>query len=207
MDSKEAFLSAKILVDFVRDFTSLSEQQLIAIRKRMEQTVEDIMQSVHQLSSKADSRVEQASSVLKKDEETDGFKTEKVDSSSAGDKDKANLEDMLRRSGGVFSKHMEALSSIDGDVNDVIGKVIGAVSMDDVMAQRLAHVTDSINLFRRGLAKVVTNFGDFNTQKKVKALRNEILTEVYRSYTAEEEKVIFHKIFGQPKTSSGKKVS
>ena len=34
---------------------------------------------------------------------------------------------------------------------------------------------------------------------KVKMLRNKVLTEVYLSYSSEEEKEVFHKIFGYPR--------
>ena len=169
------------------------------------------MTSVHNLSSATDSNVENASKVLAKEKGSDNFTeatADEVDKRKESDeqKQKEILEDKLRRSGGVFSKHMEALSFMDREVQAVLVKVVGAVSMDDVMAQRLTHVIQSIHLFRNGLSRVVTDHGSYNTQVKVKTLRNEILTQVYRSYTAEEEKVIFHKIFGQPKTSN-KKVS
>ncbi|SME87713.1 hypothetical protein [Pseudobacteriovorax antillogorgiicola] len=215
VDSKEAFLSAKILVDFIRDFTFLSEQQLMAIRKLMESTVQDIMSSVNHISSTADDKIEKASRVLVKDDQSDDFMNASMEeadtkatktSESAYEQRRIALENKLRRSGGVFSKHMEALSTMDTDVQDLLVKVVGSVSMDDVMAQRLSHVTQSIHLLRAGLSKVVNDHRVFSTQSSVKQLRNEILTEVYRSYTAEEEKQIFHKIFGQPKVSN-KKVS
>lgn len=214
MESKESFLAAKILVDFIRDFTFLAEQQLLAIRGLMESTVEEIMTSVNNISSTADDHISQASKVMLKDDQTDKFRevsTEEVDQkeaqlSSSRDEKRIALENQLRRSGGIFSKKMEALSTMDENVQDVLIKVVGAVSMDDVMGQRLSHVIHSIYLLRTGLARVVKNKGEFNTQKSVKQFRNELLTEVYRSYTAEEEKKIFHDIFGQPK-SSHKKVS
>ncbi len=214
MDSKEAFLAAKVLVDFIRDLTSLAEQQLLAIRRLMEVTVQDVMSSVSNISSTADAKKNQASEVLVRDDHNNDFKktsTQDLDregevaSAESLEKRRAFLESKLRRAGGVFSKHMEALSTTDTEVQNLLIRVVGSVSMDDVMAQRLSHVIQAIYQLRSGLAKVVSHHRDYQTQKNVKQLRNEILTEVYCSYTAEEEKEIFHKIFGQPKAN--KKVS
>lgn len=210
MDSKDAFLSAKIMVDFVRDFIYLAEQQLLSIRKMMESIVGEIMTSVHAISSKADDKIGTASHVLVKDPGTDRFKNASADEAdehvtaneSSESKGRASLEAKLMRSGGIFSKHMEVLGTMETEVQEVLIKVVGSVSMDDVMAQRLSHVTQSIKILRRGLSKVMKDNQNFRTQENVKRFRNEILTEVYLSYTAEEEKKIFHKIFGQPKINN-----
>ena len=216
MDSKEAFLAAKILVDFIRDFTRLSENQLLAIRKMMEVTVQDVMSNVATISNTADSKTNSTKVVLTKEGKDGEFNQTVISNSEeeasiggsneeAMDRRKKYLEGKLRRAGGVFSKHMEALSTMDTDIQNILAKVVGSVSMDDVMGQRLSHVIFSVKLLRRGIAQIVENFEFYQTQKNIKQIRNEILTEVYTSYTAEEEKEIFHKIFGQPK--SNKKAS
>lgn len=209
MDNKEAFHAAKILVDFVRDFTSLAEQQLMSIRELMEQTVQEVMNAVHDINSKASQKKNQAIEVLVKDRESSEFRSstskirEEVDEIAKGNVAEVQrrefLENQLRRAGGVFSKHMEALHTIDRDLQDVLFKVMGAVSMDDVMGQRLIHVIDSVLLLKEGISNVVGDYTKYGKPKEVQNLRNQILSKVYRSYTTEEEKEIFHKLFGQPR--------
>jgi len=208
LENKDAFQAAKILVDFIRDFTFLSEKQLLAIRSLMEETVQDIMVSVNSMSCKADEKKSQATEVLVRDDETSEFRysstkiKEEADQLTKSDslaKRREFLENQLRRSGGVFSKHMEALHSLDGEVQDILFRVMGAVSMDDVMGQRLTHVVSSLDLLKDGISEVIKNYDAYLRVKEIKLLRNRILTEVYRSYTTEEEKEIFHRIFGQPR--------
>ena len=207
LDNKDAFIAAKILVDFIRDYTSLAEQQLLSIRTMMEETVQDIMTTIHNMSSVSDLKRDEASQVLVRSEKGDTFEKsstriseERTVLQNANDAQRRHvLENQLRRAGGVFSKHMEAISSLDKELQGLLLRVTGTVSMDDVMGQRLNHVIASIALLNAGIVELLSDFERFRNPAEVKAFRNRMLTQVYRSYTAEDEKQIFHRIFGQPK--------
>ena len=133
MQSRESFQTAKILVDFIRDFTSLTEAQLKVIRQIMEGTVQEIMESVGDLSAtttQAAARQNQSST------------HNAMDGLEAGDS--ASLEDQLLTAGGDLSKRIEAVSTLDTEVQKILARVVGSVSMDDVLGQRLNHVIQSI---------------------------------------------------------------
>ncbi len=115
------------------------------------------------------------------------------------------LESRLLRSSGVFSKHLEAVSRLDADLQGLVAKVMGSVSADDVIAQRLGHIITSMQTMHQALALFLNDYRKQCTPDGVKMLRNRVLTEVYLSYTAEDEREVFHKIFGQPREK--KKVS
>src|SRR6476620_3127154 len=105
VESKDSFIASKILVDFLRDFTLLTEQQLVSIRVLMERTVADVMDSVTSMSNVADQKKilsQQSDDSLRRD----------------------YLEDKLMRTGGLFSKHMEAISGLDRDLQNLIAKII-----------------------------------------------------------------------------------
>lgn len=208
VDNKESFQAARILVDFIRDFTSLTEQQLMAIRGLMEETVQEVMDSINSISNKTDEKKTQATEVLVRDEETSEFrysstliKDEDAELKAAKTEEQRRkfLENRLRRSGGVFSKHMEAMFRLDTELQEILFRVMGAVSMDDVMGQRLTHVVASLNLLKEGISDLIKHYNDYLNVKEIKLFRNRILTEVYRNYTTEEERQIFHKIFGHPR--------
>lgn len=208
MDSNESLQAAKVLIDFIKDFTYLTERQLMAIRGLMEETVQGIMESVNSMSDKADQKKNEATEVMIRDAVTSEFKRssthiqeEAAEMSRSVDEGQRRqfLENQLRRAGGVFSKHMEALHKMDSDMQDILFRVMGAVSMDDVMGQRLTHVVSSLLYLKEGISEVVSKHDEFATVQGVTQLRNRILTQVYRSYTTEDEKEIFHKVFGQPK--------
>lgn len=208
MDNKDSFIAAKILVDFIRDYTSLAERQLLAIRNMMEATVRDIMDTILSMSSASDEKIGKASEVLVKNKEGSDFEQSKTLIKEESDALKRTsgenarrefLENQLRRAGGVFSKHMEALTELDDELQDLLMRVAGSVSMDDVMGQRLNHVISSIALLHEGIAELLSDVDGHRTPQKVKDFRNKILTQVYVSYTSEDEKNVFHEIFGQPK--------
>ena len=182
-------MTAKILVDFIRDFTSLAECQLKAIREIMEDTVQEIMSSVGDLSNTATK-----SNLIRQSEPATNGLTE----SQRGD----SLEDHLRKSGGELSKQIEAMGHLNADIQAILAKVVGSVSMDDVLGQRLNHIINSIAVLRRGIREILSDLAAYRTQKAIKVFKNRILTDVYRSYTSEDEKEIFHKIFGQPKSQT-----
>jgi hypothetical protein len=210
VESKDSFVASKILVDFLRDFTLLTEQQLVSIRMLMEKTVADVMNSVTSMSQVADHKKMQANEVLIKDKKSQDFvsssskeleKDEEaiLSGESTDSQRKDYLENKLMRTGGLFSKHMEAISGLDHDLQNLIAQIIGAVSVDDVIAQRLSHIIAGMNHLQVELATLLANYKQHARADAIKLFRNRVLTQVYLSYTSEDERLIFHKIFGHPK--------
>jgi hypothetical protein len=210
IESKDSINASKILVDFLRDFTLLTEQQLVSIRVLMEKTVADVMDSVMSMNNVATEKKVKANEVLVKDKSSHSFvsssskeleKNEtQILSGQADDSLRKNyLENKLMRTGGLFSKHMEAISGLDHDLQNIITKIMGAVSVDDVIAQRLSHVISSMNHLQKELSQLLVNFKQNARAESIKGFRNKVLTQVYLSYTSEDERLIFHRIFGHPK--------
>lgn len=210
MERKEEFVASKILIDFIRDFTLLTEQQIIAIRRLMESTVRDVMSHVTQISNLSSEHNDKANKVIVSGQGqthlvlSNRSEIEKKEqillNGSGGDLlRKAALESQLMRAGGLYTKHLEALSRMDTDVQALISRVVGSVSNDDVMAQRLSHVISSLNQLQLGLSEVLGSFQKYLKPEAIKGFRNKVLTQVYLSYTSNDEREIFHRIFGHPK--------
>ena len=210
VERKEETIASKILIDFVRDFTHLTENQLSSVKKMMEDTVRSVMDSVMGMSESASNQKKKANEVLVHDAaqmslvSSDRQEIEKREMQDIGqdaneDLRKNTLENQMMRAGGTFSKHMEALSRTDGELQRLVLKVVGSVSNDDLMAQRLSHVISSLSILRSELCIVLSDYKKHNTPDSIKAFRNRVLSEVYLSYTAESEKEIFHQLFGHPK--------
>lgn len=211
LEQKEVFQASKILIDFLRDFTSLSEQQLLGSKRLLEGIVEQVMGSMTQMSDQSSANVGAARQILVKDVQSGGFvfsKAELVEKKEADDIianpssevfRKIVLESKLLRSSGAFSKHLESISMLEGHLQKVMFDVIRAVSLDDVIAQRLTHVIESLQTLQQALADFLNDYKTECRPDRVKLLRNKVLTKVYLSYSSEEEKEVFHKIFGHPK--------
>lgn len=213
LDRKDVFQGSKILIDFLRDFTFLTEQQLLSVRKTMEAIVADVMESITQMNSEASMKKDMAIEVLVRGKESsDQFVSTTlaaVEKRDEGLLEKDNtkaaqkevLENKLLRDSGIFSKHLEAVSRLDADLQGLISRVIGSVSADDVIAQRLNHIILSLRYLHEEMAEFLVDHKSQCTPDGVRAFRNRVLTHVYRSYTAEDEKEIFHRVFGQPRDS------
>lgn len=202
MTARDRFPAAKILVDFMRDFTLLQEQQLVAVRRMMVQTVDNVMTSVHQLSDASDIKKRQANEILAKKATQESDETF---SSAVPDLSQDTLEDELRRTGSRFAKHLEAISTLDDAVKGILLQVVGVLSSDDVIGQRLQHIKSSLQEFNSGMSSFLEDPLHLQNQERIKKLRNEILTNVYLSYTSEAERMTFHRIFGHPKTQTPSK--
>ncbi|RZA17998.1 MAG: hypothetical protein EOP10_21770, partial [Proteobacteria bacterium] len=143
---KEVFQASKILIDFLRDFTFLSEQQLLSSKKMLEGIVFQVMNSMSEVSDTSNQKVGAAKQVLVKDEKTGQFVASKtvaveqkeveamMSSPNSEALRKIILESKLLRSSGSFSKHLEAISMLDNNLQKLLSNVIGAVSLDDVIA-------------------------------------------------------------------------
>lgn len=213
LDRKDVFQGSKILIDFLRDFTFLTEQQLLCVRKMMAEIVGDVMDSINKMNTEATQKKDMATEILVRDQGSEGqfvsTTLAAVQKRDAGLLEKENnksaqkevLENKLLRDSGIFSKHLEAVSRLDADFQSLISRVIGSVSADDVIAQRLNHIILSLRYLQEEMAEFLVDHKAQCTPSGVRAFRNRVLTNVYRSYTAEEEKQIFHKVFGQPRDS------
>lgn len=179
----------------------------------LEGIVEQVMDSMTQMSDRSTQKMGAAQQILVKDEKTGGFvysKADAVEKSEAESLKEANsealrkivLESKLLRSSGSFSKHLEAISMLDSNLQKLLSDVIGVVSLDDVIAQRLSHVIESLQTLQGALTHFLKDYKNECRPERVKLLRNKVLTKVYLSYSSEEEKDVFHKIFGHPKTSA-----
>jgi hypothetical protein len=202
----DSYLAAKILVDFIRDFNLLTELQLLAVRHLMRQTVEGVMNTVSEMSECADAKKRQAQQILRKNEAGGDFVPFLL--SDLGDDDLKGisqdqrielLEAKIRRSGGLFSKHMKAIHLLSADMQELVLSVVGSLSIDDVLGQRLTHAMASIRILKAALSEVISKYEMYQQPQEVKALRNRVLNAVYTTYTSEDDREVFHRVFGKPR--------
>lgn len=85
----------------------------------------------------------------------------------------------------------------DGQMNDILMAMMGALSADDVIAQRLAHVVSGIQTFNVGLAYVLVDFENRFNSASVNKLKDDILKTTYKFYSTEEERDIYKGVFGK----------
>ncbi len=204
------------LVNFLRNYSEMQSKQLIDVQSSITELVDRVMSAVSNISSKTETKAKEADTVLVQVSTEPDSETAKLmgdlqnaadhvfEKASGKDVDAAaggapspDMENSLRRLGGRFTKHMEALSTLDNELKEVLFGVMGALSSDDVIRQRLEHVVKSTHILSDFFAQISSEsvMADINRAHEI---RMRVLTDVYKSFTTEDEKEIFHAIFGKP---------
>ncbi len=216
MSSDEQSNVNKAVTDFLGKFAEVLELQLIEAKGDLKNVTAKLMEGITQLNSEIETNKKQAEksledTYLNPDQQTkelvdsiqdtvdqlikqmDGAPTDQ----SSPAKAKEILDNRLRRFGGKFSKHMEAISTLDDDVSQVVFDIVGALSNDDVINQQLDHVVNMLNRLRATLSEISTRKDGQLSDQEFAKVKTELLTFTYQQYASEEEKQIFKKVFGE----------
>jgi len=209
------------LILFVRNYTDMLEKQLLESRSLMQEAVDGVMQSIQAISDKTATKKKQANQVIvntytNPDAETRATMDSVQDEvnkvleeamsggapaavSSTAKRDSDDLRNKLRRSAGIFSKHMEALETLDTELQDVLLHMMGMLSRDDVIAQRIEHVTGAMQAMQMSLSYMLVDFETRCSKDGVERFAKDLKQFVLRSYTMEEERRVHWAVFPEDK--------
>ncbi|RYZ57127.1 MAG: hypothetical protein EOP07_10720 [Proteobacteria bacterium] len=212
--------STAYLVGFLSSFTLLIERELLAIRQSVVTTVEAVMQGIEDISSTVEQNKIDAEQILEftylhPDKETkvliddvqqltdevieNAFKqihdseSEPVSTS----KPEAAVQEGLTRLNVKLDESMGRLSKLDDSLSSSVFSIVGALSSEDLIAQRLEHTILSLKSLQTGLSFILIDYEERCRSEEIERVVKSILTYTYRQYTAEEEKERFRAIFGK----------
>lgn len=171
MENRARFLVSKAVLDFLRDFMRLNEALLTSTRALMKDTVSQAMDIVMSAGS---------------------VPNEEGKARQLGDASD------LRQIANLFSKDVEAVCAADARLGQLLSSLMGVVSTDDIIQQRLNHVLLGVRRFNSALITMIQG-KEAMTIDDVASFRNVVLSDIYRAYTTNDEREIFHQIFGSPK--------
>ncbi len=207
------------LVGFLAQYTQLLEGQLLNIRETMVSTVETVMQGVAGISSATEDRRQHAEKVLEATyvnpdmeteiliqdmqkvvdeifEETSERYAKGLDLSQlVSAEPEVLVKNRINRFAGKFQNEMNTLNTIDDELKNVIFGIIGALSSEDVIAQKLEHVVMSLKILQTGLNYVLIDFDQRCNLEELEKVTSDIKSYTFRQYTAEDEKKRFLTIF------------
>lgn len=205
--------ASRQLIAFVRSFVELLERQLQEVRITTRETVDGVMAGILEISHCTEEKKRKANEVLTStymdpDGETNASVNAMQDEVSrvfdkalsggdgsdntGGNDDKS---DLIRRSAERFSKHVEALGTIDGDLQGLLISMMGFLSREDVTSQRIEHVVASLHALQAGLSYVLIDFNARCKEGDVERFIDDLKRFTYASYTMQEERVAFEAIF------------
>jgi hypothetical protein len=209
------------LVGFLQRYTEVMVLQLKAVQTDIDQSVGSVMQALQGLSSSTERRKQEADKVLETtylnpdantalmvenmqrsaDEIFDLAQSAVAQGEPVDSPRSASMHDSssdLRRMGGMFSKHMESLSTMDDSMKDLVMTMVGSLSNGDVIKQRLDHTVDMLRALNIGMGHVVSDLDTRMTRDVVARFREKLLDDAYGMYTVEQERDLFKRIFGPP---------
>lgn len=207
------------MVSFLRNYTEAMTLQIDAVQSQVDTSVLNVMQSLQELSASTEMKKVEAEKALEatyldpdagtalmvesiqkstddifeqaqRDEQSNGAT---VPSSSPEDH-----TDNVRRMGGLFSKHMESISTMDDSVRDLVLTMVGCLSSTDIVKQRLDHISELMRAMNLGLGNVILDLDSRLNERAIASFKDGLLDFTYKNYTTEEERAAFKQIFGAP---------
>jgi len=207
------------MVGFLQKYTDVMTRQIQAIQTQVDESVSGVMQALQELSASTEKRKQEADSILEAtylapDANTaqmveniqrstdDIFEQAQMamaqESASAAPKAVAVTDSSseLRRMGGMFSKHMESISTMDDSMKELVMTMVGSLSNTDVIKQRLDHVAEMLRAMNLGVGNVIVDLDARLNPAVVESFRENLLDFSYKSYSIEEERSAFKSVFG-----------
>lgn len=215
------------LIQFLQQFTGLMGKQLNEVRKVMNCTVEEVMEGVNAISSESQSKRDLAeqrleSTYLNPDAETqvlvddlqkmvsdifDKAKDHIEHGTSLDELESADpeilLQNRLNRFDGKFMKDMSNLPQMDDHLKNLLLGIMGALSSEDVIAQRLDHIIMALKVLQTGLNYVLIDYESRCNVAELDKVTTDIRNYTYRQYTTEDEKNDFFEFFPEEKRRLG----
>ncbi len=88
------------------------------------------------------------------------------------------------------------LDNLDNQLSQQVLGIVGALSSEDLIAQRLEHTILSLKSLQTGLSFLLIDYEERCRSDEVERVTKSILTFTFRQYTTEEEKTRFRDVFG-----------
>lgn len=219
--SRDAMSASLLVVRFLEKYTEALSKQIEAVQQQMDTSVTSVMTALQDLSASTEDKKRQAELALEQTYLTpDASTSAMVDSiqQSADDIFEQAMQSLstpqttqpapvasasdkgadIRRMGGLFSKHMESMSLLDDSVKEIVLSMVGAMSNNDVIKQRLDHSMMSFRALHLGLSNILVDLDARLNVESIREFKENLLNYTFKSFTTEAERNAFKSIFGAP---------
>lgn len=217
---RDAMSASLIMVDFLQKYTEILSKQIEAVQLQMESSTSGVMVALQDLSASTEEKKLEAERVLEQtylapdagtsamvesiQKSTDDIfeqASRSVGHEKSPQQFSPSVSDRgvdIRRMGGLFSKHMESVSMMDDSVKDIVLRMVGSMSNNDVVKQRLDHSVMVLRALHLGLSNILVDLETRLTPEFISEFRANLLDYSYKSFTTENERNTFKAIFGPP---------
>jgi hypothetical protein len=200
VSAAERIEAEREMVSFLRQYCLLMAEHINSIRGLMGSTTDKLMDCVLKISTEKDSKKALADAVLVMRASGDHGKnsiqgddaTFKNASFGSDTGNFANQSTVARLKG-----YASGLDELDESLQALLFKMVGALSTDDVVGQRLAHVNIALTCLESRLTRVLDQDGKLVSLGELSAIFSGILRDIKTSYTIPEEHRVLDEFFGK----------
>ncbi len=209
------------MASFLQKYTEAMTLQIKAIQAEVDNSVGGVMQALQGLSLSTEQQKKEADRVLEATYLNPDAKTAMMvdniqkstddifeqaqmavaQEASTGSPKTVVVTDTtsdVRRMGGMFSKHMESLSTMDDSMKDLVMTMVGSLSNADVIRQRLDHIAEMLRAMDLGISNVIVDLDARLNLEVVESFKEKLLDFSYGIYSIEQERSLFKGVFGPP---------
>ncbi len=186
-------------LDFLASYTDMLTDHLKDLQREMEVAVVDVMRQVELISDTSSEEAGNADKILSGDngefKEVDA--KEKIQSELSrvdGKKLQEHMGQSMLKAGNKLKSDMALLSQVDDKIKTSVFNIIGLASNDDVVRQRLEHVGAAGVALQVLIKEIYTKHESISVELVEKEIK-ELNEKVLKSFTMEDERVEFRKIF------------
>jgi len=190
--------AAKILVTFLGKYIGLLDKQIEEIRQNISDTTNTLMKNVCELDIIGEDGKKLANAMLiKRDPYQDNSPQFQGDDRFFQNTFSEDLEESQQekvshfKTTENFKNKMQELNSLDEKLKNIIFSLVGFLSNDDVVRQRLSHVSEAMILIQSGLSNVLLEFENKFNNHEIDNFIKTSFQLMYKQYTMEEEKDCF----------------
>lgn len=219
LSDQENLNSSHELVSFLNSHSVLLSKHLESINTRLGtslgsfmDSLQDIAQELTHLSESAETQFLQTSlepdagteKLLNRvqDSVDEAFKvaerallTPPIEHASSQENRDEQVENRLRRFSGRYSKNIEAVSNTQELITAEFLNMIGSLSRDDVIKQKLSHIELAVQALSISLSYILVDLNYRLLPEKEAVIYRDLLEYVVKVFTTTEERDIFNKYF------------
>ena len=215
MNDKDYINASSVLIEYVNRFCQMLVVQLEGTRETLNSTVVGVMGEIESLSKLSSDGKSNSESMLEKtyfdpDQETNELMIaaqNAADSILEGnvslDLERDFYQRNILRFSGRYSKHMEALGTLDGSLQKPMLSIMGALSVDDKAMQRIDHAILVLNAFRVSLEYILVDISTRLSSAHFELISKDLLTYAWAVCTMNEERQVFQEQFPTLSLDSG----
>jgi hypothetical protein len=186
-------------LDFLASYAKMLTDHLSDLQREMEVAVVDVMKQVELINQTSSDETQKADKILSG--ENGEFKSigakEKIQDELSrvdGKKLQEQMGSSMLLAGNKLKADMALLSHVDDKIKDSIFNIIGLVSNDDVVRQRLEHVGAAGIALQVAIKDIYSKNSSLSLELIEKETK-ELNEKVFKSFTMESERIEFRKVF------------